>query len=355
MATLRPGFVWLAGVRDLQWRRRRFVIAGVGTALVMSLTLLMTGYQATFGIEIDRTVRLINADGYVVQKGRPGPFLGGTPIPVDIARQAAEVPGVEAAAPLIMAPQVTDQKSSADVFLIGADQNGLGAPKPKTGRVARASGEAVIDTASGLDVGDRFGIGGVAFRVVGTVSGLTYNGGRPTVYTSLEDAQRLMFAGNALVTAIAVRGTPTALPDDAVYLSSQDAKKDLQRPLANTISSITMFNVMLWIVAVALVGSVIYLSALERLGDFAVFKATGTGTLDLLGALIVQAVALSVTSSVLAIGLAYLLRPMFPVSPLLPAANQLVLPFVGLLIGLVASGAALRRVVTVDPALAFGS
>src|SRR5256885_15053878 len=103
---MRLGFVWLAGIRDLQWRRRRFVIAVLGTALVMSLTLLLTGYQATFDVEINHTVQLIHADGYLVQEGRPGPFLGGTPIPLDLALQAAKIEGVTEASPLIMAPQV---------------------------------------------------------------------------------------------------------------------------------------------------------------------------------------------------------------------------------------------------------
>lgn len=354
MAVIRPGFLWLAGVRDLQWRRRRFVIAVLGTALVLSLTLLLTGYQQTFDVEIDRTVKLIDADGYIVPKGRPGPFLGGTPVPEEIARRAGELPGVTEVAPMILAPQVTDQKQSADVFLIAADQTGLGAPTPKTGRVPQQPGEAVVDVKSRLDVGDSFGLSGFAFKVVGTVSGLTYSGGRPTIYMSLQDAQRVLFAGQPYVTAVAVNGTPTSLPEQAVFVTADESKADLKRPLANVIKSISMFKYLLWIVAVALVGSVIYLSALERIGDFAVFKATGTSTADLLGALIVQAIALSVTASVFAIGLAYVLRPLFPVEPLLSANIQITLPVVGLLIGVLASGAALRRAVSVDPALAFG-
>ena len=107
-------------------------------------------------------------------------------------------------------------------------------------------------------------------------------------------------------------------------------------------------------VAAAIVGSVVYLSALERVGDFAVFKATGTATSDLLGALVVQAVLLSIGASILSIGVAYLLAPQFPVTVLLPARVQATVPVVGLVIGIIASGAALRRAVTVDPALAFG-
>ncbi len=351
---MRLGFLWLAGIRDLQWRRRRFVIAVLGTSLVMALTLLLTGFLATFDVEIDRTLKIIKADGYIVQEGRPGPFLGGTPIPLDIAQRAAELPGVTEASPIIMTPQVTDRTEHADIFLVGALPGGMGAPIPGEGRAPAESGDAVIDTRSGIRIGETFGISGRPFKVVGTVRGLTYGGGRPTVFVTLADAQQLMFAGQPFVTTVAVRGAPTSLPDGAVYMSAKVAGQDLKRPLANTVESIGTFRTMLWIVATALVGSVVYLSALERIGDFAVFKATGTATRDLLGALIVQAIALSVSASVLAIGLAYLLRGMFPVEPLLPARIQLTLPIVGLVIGVLSSGFALRRAVTVDPALAFG-
>ncbi|HUR78651.1 MAG TPA: ABC transporter permease [Acidimicrobiales bacterium] len=354
IALVHSGFVWLAGVRDLQWRRRRFVIAVLGTSLVMALTLLLTGYQATFDNEIDRTVNIVRADGYLVPKGRPGPFLGGTPFPAEIAQRATELPGITEVSPVILTGQVTDQAEHADIFLVGAQPGALGAPIPKKGRAPEGPGDAVVDTKSGLKIDDTFGISGQRFTVVGTVSGQTYNGGRPTVFLTLAAAQRLMFAGQPFVTTVAIKGTPTSLPDQVTYMDTADAKADLKRPLLNTIESISLFRTLLWIVAAALVGSVIYLSALERVGDFAVFKATGTATGDLLGALIVQAIVLSVSASVLAIGLAYLLRGMFPVQPILPMRIQLVMPLVGLVIGVLASFAALRRAVTVDPALAFG-
>lgn len=351
---MRPGFVWLAGIRDLQWRRRRFVIAVLGTALVMSLTLLLTGYQATFDVEIDRTVDIIRADGYLVQKGKSGPFLGGTPFPAELADRASTLPGVKEASPVILTLQVTDQAENADIFMVGARPGTLGAPKPKEGDPPAGPGDAVVDTKSGLKIGDTFGISGHRFSVVGTVTGQTYNGGRPSVFTTLDAAQSVMFAGQSFATTVAVKGAPDEVPDQVQFMNTDLARQDLKRPLLNVIESISLFRTLLWIVAAALVGSVVYLSALERVGDFAVFKATGTSTSDLLGALIVQAVALSVSASLLSIGLAYLLRGMFPVQPILPFRLQVMMPVVGLVVGVVASAAALRRAVSVDPALAFG-
>jgi putative ABC transport system permease protein len=38
--------MWLVSLRDLQWRRRRFLIAVAATALVFAMSLLMAGADA---------------------------------------------------------------------------------------------------------------------------------------------------------------------------------------------------------------------------------------------------------------------------------------------------------------------
>src|SRR5205085_10462757 len=132
----------------------------------------------------------------------------------------------------------------------------------------------------------------------------------------LEDAQRAVFGGQPYATSFATKGEPKVVPPGISYVSAKLAGADLKRPLQDTIKSINLFRGLLWVVAAAIVGSVVYLSALERVGDFAVFKATGTSTRDLLSALVVQAVLLSIGASILSIGVAYLLAPQFPVTVL---------------------------------------
>ena len=60
--------------RDLQFRRRRFAIAALATALVFSIAVLLTGVAASFDQEIDRTVGALGADAWVVPDGANGPF-----------------------------------------------------------------------------------------------------------------------------------------------------------------------------------------------------------------------------------------------------------------------------------------
>jgi CRP-like cAMP-binding protein len=45
--------MWLVGVRDLQFRRRRFMIAALATSVVFSMTLLMAGVSNGLDAEIE--------------------------------------------------------------------------------------------------------------------------------------------------------------------------------------------------------------------------------------------------------------------------------------------------------------
>ena len=112
---------------------------------------------------------------------------------------------------------------------------------------------------------------------------------------------------------------------------------------------------LLWIVAALIVGSVIYLSALERVRDFAVFKAVGVSTRSVLGGLALQAVIVAVVAALVGAVLSFVLAPTFPMPVVVPDDRvPRCSPSSRSSIGLAASIAGLRRAVTVDPALAFG-
>ena len=78
-----------AALRDMQWRRRRLVIAILSTGLVFAMTLVLTGLANGFRVEAQRTVDSMGVDLFVVKSGAAGPFLGSTPFAqVDLARVA---------------------------------------------------------------------------------------------------------------------------------------------------------------------------------------------------------------------------------------------------------------------------
>jgi putative ABC transport system permease protein len=106
-------------------------------------------------------------------------------------------------------------------------------------------------------------------------------------------------------------------------------------------------------VAAGIIGAIVYLSALERVGDFAVLKAIGVSARHLLAGLLIQAVLLSLLSALLAVGLQALIAPAVAMSVEVPVVTFLTLPLVAVLVGALASFLGLRRALAVDPALAF--
>ncbi len=126
------------------------------------------------------------------------------------------------------------------------------------------------------------------------------------------------------------------------------------RPLKVASGAITIVAFLLWIVAVLIVGSVVYLSALERMRDFAVFKAIGVPTRSVLAGLALQAVIVALLAAALGVILTQLLAPLFPMTVVVPMHAYLALPAIAVAIGLLASVARQRRAEAVDPTQAFG-
>ena len=71
----------IAALRDLQWRKRRFAIAIVGTGLVFAMTLVLTGLANGFRVEATRTVDSLQLDAFLVKSGATGPVLGSSAFP----------------------------------------------------------------------------------------------------------------------------------------------------------------------------------------------------------------------------------------------------------------------------------
>jgi putative ABC transport system permease protein len=344
----------VAALRDLQWRRRRFLIAVLGTALVFAMTLVLAGLSAAFNNEVDRTVKTTGADAWLVASGATGPFNSSAVLPADSLAAARAMDGVTAADPFIAIGGSIPGDPAKKVTMIGAVPGGVGSPKVDDGRAPRATGEMAVGSRLGPDIGDEVVLADRTFKVVGVVNGSALFGGMPNVFMTVEDLQAVTFGGAPLFTSIAVRGDPSGSIDGAHLVSISDTKDDLLRALGSGIQTINVVAILLWIVAACIVGSVIYLSALERVRDFAVFKATGTGTAALLGGLAVQAVIVSLVAALVGALLALLLAPNFPMPAEIPGVAFVILPIVAIIVGGLASLAGLRRAVTVSPALAFG-
>ncbi len=345
----------IAALRDMQWRRRRFAIAVLSTAIIFGMTLALTGLANGFQTEARRTVDSLGVDQFIVKAGASGPFVGATPFaPVELRRIAA-APGVDAAAALAYAGgTATLDGDTRNVDIFGAPARGPGMPPVIEGRAPTTPGEVAVSTTLRRGVGDEVEIASQRLRVVGLVENSTALANLPNVFLTTEGAQDLVYGGEPLVASIGVRGSLERVPNGYRAVDRAGAVDDLLRPLKVAVNSITIVAVLLWIVAALIVGSVVYLSALERLRDFAVFKAIGVPTRSVMAGLALQAVIVALLAAVVGAGLSLLLGPLFPMQVIIPTQAFVALPVVAVAIGLIASAAGLRRAVSVDPALAFG-
>ncbi|MGZ6979847.1 MAG: ABC transporter permease [Acidimicrobiia bacterium] len=344
----------VAALRDLQWRRRRFLIAVLGTALVFAMTLLLAGLSAAFVNEIDRTITTTGADEWVIAAGATGPFNSSAVLPATALAGARELPGVQAADPFIAIGATIPGDTPKHVTMIGAVPGGVGSPAVDDGHAPRGPGEIAVSSRLGKNLGDTVRMGDKTLKVVGIVNGSGLYGGLPNVFLAIKDVQALTFGGAPLSTSIALRGHPTGTLPGARIVTIAQTKKDLLQALGSGRKTINFVAVLLSLVAACIVGSVIYLSALERVRDFAVFKATGTGTAALLGGLAVQAVIVSLIAALVGAALAVVIAPRFPMPAEIPTIAFVLLPIVAVVVGGISSLAGLRRAVTVSPALAFG-
>src|SRR5688500_6760686 len=138
----------LIAVRDALWRWRRFLVALVATALVLSLTLVLDGVNRSFPNEARRTVAAFDAGAWVVPEGASGVFLSSTVLPADTAATIAALPGAEEASAIAVLRAALEDDS--DVNVIGVVPGLFTDPPVIDGRAPAERGEATAERGEGL-------------------------------------------------------------------------------------------------------------------------------------------------------------------------------------------------------------
>jgi len=344
--------MWLVTLRDLQWRRRRFLVAVLAAALVFAMTLLLSGVNHVLRVEPARIVDRLGANAFVVPADSTGPFTATSVMTLEAGERLQSQRGVDAVEPFVYFHATVDDR---DFNVLAIEPGGMAAPAVVDGDALAGRGQMVSDRRGDLETGETYRILGQDVEVVGESSGTTFNFGTPTLFLTFEDAQEMLFPESPvpLATAFMATGVPDG-GEDLKVMTPSEVVADMKRPIKRGESSINFINILLWIVAAGIIGSIIYLSSLERLSDFAVLKATGSASRFLVAGLAFQAVVLCVMSAAVAALLAQVLKYGFPFQIDIAPRSYLVLPVVAIVVGLAASLAGLRKAVSVDPALAFG-
>ena len=122
---------------------------------------------------------------------------------------------------------------------------------------------------------------------------------------------------------------------------------------SSAISSIDLIRFLLWFVAAMIIGTMIYLSALERRRDVAVLTAVGGSTGQMAASVALQGVLIALASALIASVLQRGFVPVFPMQVVVPGGALVQIPVIAVLVALASGAVGLRKTIHTDPALAF--
>lgn len=341
--------VLLLTIRDLQHRAVRFAAVIIGTSVVLALLFLMTGLIEQFHLEPEDTVDALGAEAWLVRDGVSGAFTAASTMPADTAAAL----GPDAASVVVARHSITGASEQTDVVIVGFQRGALGQPEVVDGVLPSAPGEVVVDDSAEVSPGEEIRLGSATYRVTGTTDRTTMFAGMPLVFMDLGAAQELVYRGQPLATAVLLPAVPESVPDGFAVRSPDEIATDGLRPLDGAISSINIIRVLLWFVAAMIIGTMVYLSALERRRDVAVLKAVGGSTAQMAGSIALQGALTALAAALIAAVLQLALVPVFPLEVSVPARAFYQIPIIAVLVSLLAGAVGLRKAVNTDPALAF--
>jgi len=320
------------------------------------MALAMSGLAAGFSAEINWTVGGIGASRWVLGDNAHGLISNGTLLPQADVTAISQSTGVMRAAGLAVLPQQVAHINgrSKTVLVFGVEVGNIGDPAVTSGQALSGPGQVVADTRAGAAVGSEITIGSRSFRVVGQVVNRTMLAGSPIVFMPLRDAQLLALGGRPLITAVVTRGVPSEVPPGLAVLTGSEVEHDNLTPLAGAVSSINSSKIIMWVVAAIIVAALLYVSALQRVRDFAVLKALGSSSLVLFESLALQAVVVTLLAAAFAAIVANFMGPFFAQPVVIPGSAFATLPVIAIVVGLLSSLVAVRRATSADPAAAFG-
>lgn len=270
----------------------------------------------------------------------------------DGVRELVKVVGVEA-------PQLSGLARS---LVDGTQRSDLAGP----GRVFVSAADRPLYGPALL--GDRLEVGGRTLVVSGFFDGIDPHGNYSYLFTNLADARALADVPAERATFITVRVEPGRDPDDvasslreripdARILTSAELRQAevthfMQRTPVGMVFG--MGAVVAALVGSLIVGVTMFSSVVDRTRDFGTLLAIGATRRDLFVLLLAQALVFFVVGASVGLGVFALVKHHASSAPMLAPPWMLALVAVGSLVScLLASLAAIRRVLSIDPAIVF--
>jgi putative ABC transport system permease protein len=360
-------------VRELLRRPGRFVPVVAALSLLVLLLIVLGGFLD--GLTLDQTGALrAQGDVAFVSSDDAELLPAASRVSTDVADDVADVPAVAAVGRVSSVPttaEVVGDDRTVDVVAYGYDRASGRLPAPPS------AGGAVVDRRLAdlvpVAVGDALRLGPEARQVTVAAVVDDASAGAPTVWLSTAPWRELVAEAapadplardGAQLLAVAPAGDTTvaevvAAVGDRVDGVAVGTTEDVIAALPAVSQQAATFQGIIgvtFVVTLIVVALFFVLLTLERLRLYAVLKALGGRTGDLLAGLAVQAVGIAVAALVigglLAVALTVALPPDLPVRVL--PARVAVLAAGTTATALIGALGTLRRLLRIDPARAIG-
>ncbi len=357
-------------LKEMQRAKLRFGLLAGAVGLLVFLILFQ---QALLGGLINQFIGALknqSAD-VLVYNDQARKNLEGSIILPDQLAQVAAIDGVADAAPLGEATfTVTAGGEERDAVLFGYE---LGRPGEPTslikGRLAEQSGEAVAsekDRADGFDIGDVVQVqpDGVKITVVGIARDINYSVS-PVLFVdfpTFEAAKRTRNpeATTILASVIAVKVTPGSSPDkvasainaqvDGVEALTRQQAVDGSPGVSSVRSSFAIILGLFYLVVPLVTGLFFLIITFQKASALTLLRAIGASSRTLVRSLLIQVVAVMILGSVIAFGLyAAALQSVKNLGVRVEVQPFLLTTVVVLVLALITSAIAIRRVLRLDP------
>ena len=371
--------------RDIRHNAGRFALTCVGLGMLLGVVLAMIGIYRGLVVDALTLVRAPEADLWIVEADRRGPFAESSRIPGDTREAIERIHGVLAAGSVTyMTTDVEKAGGRLRFQIIGYEPGRPGGPASLiAGRpLARNHFEMVADRSTGLVPGDTLMLGRNRFTVTGLTAGQVTSGGDPVAYVSLLDSQKLQFelappaarlemargaagGGKDTVNAVIARIAPAVTADDVAqsvrrwkHLSAI-TQPEQEAILTGSVvqrarQQIGLFTSILLVVSAVIIALIVYTMTMDKIREIATLKLIGAPDRTIVGMIVQQAFALGGTGFLAGAALISAIKDYFPRRVVLQPEDGLALAAVVMAVCLLSSGLGVRLALSVDPAKALG-
>jgi putative ABC transport system permease protein len=364
---------------DIRYHFVRFIITTTGVSALLTATIGMIGLYRGIVYEVLLMVNDVDADIWVAQGDRAGPFAEASEISGTLDRRLEGVPGVKHARRFI---QFNQQ------FEIGGRRlqiavTGLDFPKDAGSWIPLIAGrhlysghyEAIADRSLGFAVGDRLRLGRDDYTIVGLASGQVDMAGDGILFVTIPDAQAVnkfapseaILLGRAEKVDVRPVGYAKGRVGAVMVTLQTGADSEQVKSYIRNWGDVTvltrddetdiLLNGRLWrlriqilafvgmtlIVVTIVVGLSIYTMTLEKIHQIALLKLIGARDSVIVRMILEQALLIGVNAFAWAILYAELIFPHFPRTVLILYSDLAVQAVMALVICAAASWFGIRK------------